>query len=296
MKTRYLQLLIIGFIFWSCNNGNSEADAYGNFQATEVIVSSETSGKIVLFDFTEGDILEKGSVVVKIDSVQYALKLKELKARKQAVIARKANVVAQVNVYMQQLQVLEKDQLRLKNMLKDGAATQKQFDDVEGQVSIIKKQISAVESNLAGINAEVVAIDASIAQAIDMKLRTKVKSPVKGTIIQKYVQEGEIAAPGRALFKVADLTNMELKAYISGNQLSSVNIGDDVSVYIDGDKENLKKYTGKISWIASEAEFTPKNIQTREERLSQVYAIKVLVKNDGAIKINMPGEVVLTKM
>lgn len=296
MKIKYIHLLAIGLLAVGCNNGNSEADAFGNFQATEVIVSAETSGRVVLFDHEEGDPIEKGSVILNIDSVQFSLKLKELKARKKAVIAKKANVATQVDVYNQQLQVLEKDRARIKNMVQDGAATQKQLDDVEGQISIIKKQINAVKSNLIGIEAEVIVIDASIAQTKDMIIRTKVKSPVTGTILQKYIEEGEIAAPGKALFKVANLSNMELKAYISGSQLSTVKLGEEVIVRIDKDQDNLKEYSGKISWIASEAEFTPKNIQTREERLSQVYAIKIIVQNDGAIKINMPGEVVFTEI
>lgn len=292
MKTRYLFIFAIMPFLIACNHNNVATDAYGNFQATEIIVSSETSGKIISFDYKEGDVVEKGAMVVLTDSVQHRLKLQELKARRKAVMARKVNVFAQVEVYDQQLSVLEKDQKRVENLLKEKAATPKQLDDINGQISIINKQINAVESNLTGINAEVAAIEASMAQVKDMLSRTIIKSPVKGTILMKYSQAGEITAPGKALFKLADLTQMELKAYISGNQLSEVKIGQQVNVLIDGKNGDLKEYPGKISWIASEAEFTPKNIQTREERLSQVYAIKVLVENDGVIKINMPGEVV----
>lgn len=291
MRTIYLSGITITLLLLACKNNNLPSDAFGNFQATEIIVSSESSGKIIVFDFEEGDIIEKGTIIVKTDSLQYSLKLQELKACRNAVKARKTSIFSQVDVYTQQLTILEKDRQRIQNLLNEKAATPKQLDDINGQISIIKKQIHAVESNLLGINAEVAAIDASIAQVLDLLARTSIKSPITGTLILKYAHMGEVTAPGKALFKLADLTKMELKAYISGSQLSKVNIGRQVTVLIDGQNGTLTEYPGKISWIASEAEFTPKNIQTREERLSQVYAIKVLVANNGAIKINMPGEV-----
>lgn len=291
MKPGYIYLVMIALALTSCGKNNHKADAYGNFQATEVIVSSESSGRIVQFGNREGDEIRKGNVIVKTDSVQYVLKLKELSAKKTAIIARKANVKAEADVYRQQLQVLKKDMQRLNNMYADGAATQKQVDDVSGQIDVIEKQIRAVETNLVGITAEVTAIEASELQINDQLQRTRVISPVDGTILQKYAEEGEVTAPGKALFKVANLKQMELKAYVSGNQLSTVKIGQNVTVLIDGPEGKLKSYIGKVIWVSSEAEFTPKNIQTREERLSQVYAIKIIVENNGDIKINMPAEV-----
>jgi HlyD family secretion protein len=278
-------------IVLSCNRNNQDADAYGNFEATEVIISAETSGQITKVNFDEGTTLKKGQLALAIDSTQYALKVNELKARLTASQSKRVNISAQVAVYEQQKQVAQKDLERIKKMYADGAATQKQLDDVNGQIDVINRQINSVNSNLQGIDAESNATNAGILQAQDMLARTKIYAPSDGTVLEKYTEVGEMAAPGKSLFKIANLETMELKAYVSATQLPEIKIGQTVKVSIDGSDGKMIEYQGTISWISSEAEFTPKNIQTREERVSQVYAIKVLVKNDGAIKINMPAEV-----
>jgi HlyD family secretion protein len=291
MKTLKYSILLILPVLVSCNNNSKTADAYGNFQAVEVIVSAETSGPIIAANINEGTQIKKGDLAMQIDSVQYALKVNELGAKIKATSAKRSNINAQAAVYEQQKQVALKDLDRIKKMFSDGAATQKQLDDINGQIEVINRQISSVQSNIEGVNAEVSALEAGIAQAKDMLARTKVIAPISGTILEKYAEAGEMAAPGKALFKIADLENMELKAYVSALQLPAIKVGQTVKVSIDGTDGKLIDYQGTISWISDEAEFTPKNIQTREERVSQVYAIKVIVKNDSKIKINMPAEV-----
>ncbi|MBN1117565.1 MAG: HlyD family efflux transporter periplasmic adaptor subunit [Bacteroidales bacterium] len=287
----FYSLFVATILVSACNSNNHKADAYGNFQATEIFITSEVPGRIVNVLFDEGEKGTTGQLAVEIDSVQYMLKVDELESKKQAALAKKANVLAQVSVYEKQKTLLEKDVERISNMLKDGAATQKQFDDLTGQIDILDRQINLVKTNLASIQAEVKAFEAGIAQAKDMLRRTKIYLPSNGTIIEKYAETGEVTGAGKAILKLAKLEEMELKAYVSEQQLSALKTGQELTVSIDNLEGDLTHYRGFISWISSEAEFTPKNIQTKEERLSQVYAIKVKVKNDGLIKINMPGEI-----
>ena len=287
---RYIPIALI-LVSMSCNRNHKDADAYGNFEAREHIVSAETAGRIIAMNIEDAQTCKLGYVAFVIDTLQYSLKKNELVAKRRAALARKTNIKAQVEVYVEQQEVLQTELKRVQKMLSDGAATTKQIDDIEGQNRIIEKQILAVRSNLIGVDAEVSAINAGIAQINDMILRSAVKTPIKGEIIAHYAELGEVTAPGKSLFKIADLNELTLKAFVSGKQLSSIKLGEKAKVSIDGEDGEMIVYEGIISWIATDAEFTPKNIQTKEERLSQVYAIKIRVKNDGAIKINMPGEV-----
>lgn len=291
MRQVFFLIGIAAFFSGACNKQNNSADAYGNFMADEVIVAAETSGQIKQVFASEGQLVKKGDRALILDTVQGYLKVTELKAKEKAAIAKLDNIRTQIAVYNQQREVLNKDLVRINKMLVDGAATQKQYDDITGQIQIIDRQVSVVQSNHAAVQAEIQAIHAGVLLSEDMLSKTKVLFPVTGTVLEKYVETGELAIPGKSLFKVADLDTMKLTAYVSGEQLTSLKLRQKVTVGIDGNDGNIKRYEGTISWIASQAEFTPKNIQTREERLSQVYAIKIAVKNDGAIRINMPGEV-----
>jgi HlyD family secretion protein len=275
----------------SCNNSNHEADAYGNFMADEIIVSSEVSGRVLQVYAKEGDKIEAGGKAVFLDTAQSHLKVTELQAKEKAAFARLNNLNSQIAVYEQQKSVLQKDFERIGKMLSEGAATQKQYDDVSGKIKVIDKQIAVIFSNKSTVLAEIQAIKAGVLLANNMLSKTKIVFPVDGTVLEKYISVGEVALPGKALFKIANLEEMEITAYVSGKQLTAIKLGQTVTVSIDKAEGGLKDMNGKITWIASQAEFTPKNIQTREERLSQVYAIKVSVKNDGSIRINMPGEV-----
>jgi HlyD family secretion protein len=292
MKAVYIIPLSLIGILTGCSN-KEKADAYGNFTSTEVIVSAETSGKVLVKNVEEGDKVAEGDLIYVIDTLQNRLKRLELVKRKNSIISKTSNFSAQIEVFKQQKKSLEEDQTRITAMIKDGAATKKQLDDITNQLSIIDKQIRQVGTNFAGVQADIESIDAQIAQISDIIERSKVKSPAKGTILETYAEKGESIATGKPLFKVADLEEMELKAYFSGNQLPLLKIGNPVKVMVDNGEGGIATLEGKISWISSESEFTPKIIQTREERVNLVYAVKILVKNDGSLKINMPGEVKL---
>lgn len=279
-------LIVVG-----CKPTLPPADAYGNFATTEITLSAETTGKIIKVLCNEGEKVTSGAPLLIIDTLQQSLKLQELQNRQVSVEGKLAQVHAQTAVYKQQQENLLRDKKRIEQMLVDGAATQKQMDDIDGQIDVLEQQIRTVETNRTIIGAEMKAMQSAMDQVRDLIDRACIKAPVDATVLQRYAEKGELVAPGKALIKLADLSVMELKAYISSNQLSEIKINGPVEVAIDQPDGQLKKYPGRISWIASEAEFTPKNIQTREERISQVYAIKVMVSNDGYIKINMPGEV-----
>lgn len=292
MKTVYLTSLALLVTLAGCNN-KEKADAYGNFTSTEIIVSAETSGKVLVKNVVEGDKIPEGALIYVIDTLQNKLKRTELTKRRNSIISKTSNFSAQIEVFQQQKKSLEADQTRISAMIKDGAATKKQLDDITNQLSIIDKQIRQVGTNFAGVQAEIESIDAQIDQISDIIERSKVKSPVKGTILETYAEKGESISSGKPLFKIADLEVMELKAYFSGNQLPLLKIGSKVQVMVDNGDGGIANYEGIISWISSESEFTPKIIQTREERINLVYAVKIRVENDGSLKINMPGEVKL---
>ena len=288
-------IILIVTLLTSCNNKEIITDAYGNFIATEIIVSAESPGKILAKNYIEGDIIQKDDMVYLIDTVQTSLKEIELTARKQGIAAQRLNVNAQIAVLKEQKTALETDIDRFRKMFEEGAASEKQIDDLKNKLVVLEKQIEQVKTNFVALDAEAKAIDASLLQVADMINRSKVKSPVKGTILEMYAEPGESVAQGKPLFKIADLKTMELKAYFSGDQLAKIKIGDAVEVLTDDGNGGLQNHKGKIIWIASNAEFTPKIIQTRDERVNLVYAVKISIPNDGTIKINMPGEVRIKK-
>jgi HlyD family secretion protein len=293
MKT--INNIFLGFVLLSagCKNSNDNPDAYGNFSATEIIISSESAGRVINKNIDEGSTMLLGDIAFVIDTVQNRLKADEMLARKKSILAKSAGFSAQIAVLNEQKKSLDNDLKRFTRMFDESAATQKQLDDLSVQLAVIDKQIEQVKTNYASIDADAAATDASIAQIKDMIKRAVVRSPVKGTVLETYTELGETVAIGKSLFKIADLDEMELKAYFSGRQLPLLKLGEKMDVMIDDGKGEIRKLEGSIGWISSEAEFTPKIIQTREERLNLVYAVKIRVKNDGSIKINMPGEVKL---
>lgn len=273
----------------SCNGSRNKADGYGNFEATETIISAEANGKILFLNIEEGAVLEENLLVGVVDTIQLSFKRDQLKASKNAVFSKSRNVLSQREVLKEQLKVTQIDQNRIANLIKEKAATQKQFDDVNGQISIIKEQIKSVESQNAPIINEVKIIEAQIEQIDDQINKSVIRNPLKGTVLVKYAEPNEITAFGKPLYKIADLDKMILRVYISENQLANLKVGQEVTVKID-DADGMKSYNGLISWISDSAEFTPKIIQTKEERVNLVYAIKIIIKNDGSLKIGMPGE------
>ncbi len=285
---------LIGLIFTgilsSCNSSNDRADAYGNFEAQEVIISAESLGKVLSFNVEEGQQLLKGEVVGLIDTIDLHLNKKQLLAGKAAIAAKSSQVISQIAVLKSQLKTAKLEQLRVLNMLKNEAATQRQMDEVDGKVDVLKAQILSVETQNAPIISELASVDAQLMRLDEQLSKSIITNPITGTVLVKYTEEQEVVNFGNPLYKIAKLDQLELKVYISARQLSEVKIGQSVSVHIDT-QEGMTAYDGTISWISSEAEFTPKIIQTKEERVNLVYAMKIIVKNDGLLKIGMPAEV-----
>lgn len=294
MHSRLLSSLSVVVFLASlgCNNGEPQADAYGSFEATEVVVSAEANGRIVSLDVDEGAQLESGQEVGKIDDTLLGLRRKQLVAGRAAAAAQRDSIAAQVRVLQSQRKNVQRNLARVESLLASGAATAKQRDDLAGQVDVIDHQIASVRTQLSPLQANVNALDAQIAQLDEQIARATISNPVAGTVLATYAEAGEVAAFGKPLYKIGDLTHMKLRAYVSGDQLAAIRVGGTVTVRFDDGKGGLASRPGTIAWIASSAEFTPKVIQTREERVHLVYAVTISVENaDGAIKIGMPGEV-----
>lgn len=291
-KTGYQFLIGIALvgIVTSCNSSSDRADAYGNFEVNEIIISAESMGKVLSFTIEEGQQLPKGEIVGLIDTIDLHLNKKQLLAGKSGIAAKSANVLSQLAVLRAQLKTANSEQVRVSNMYKSEAATQRQMDEVNGKVDVLKAQIQSVETQNAPIISELTTVDAQVMRLDEQLSKSVIKNPIAGTVLVKYTEAQEVVSFGKPLYKIANLDQLELKVYISERQLSEVKIGQSVSVHIDV-QEGTTAYDGTISWISAEAEFTPKIIQTKEERVNLVYAMKIVVKNDGALKIGMPAEV-----
>lgn len=286
-----LTILIVLTLF-SCKKEDNEADAFGNFEATEITISAEANGKIEFLKVEEGDVLQENALVGQIDTIQLYLNKQQLLASKNTIYSKSTNVLSQRNVLNEQLKMTLIEQKRIKDMFSESAATKRQVDEVNGKVSVLKQQMQSVETQNAPIINEVKSIEVQIEKINDQLKKSKIINPILGTVLAKYAEPNEITAFGKPLYKIANLNEMTLRVYFSETQLASIKIGQEVNVTID-DKDVTKPYNGKISWISSSAEFTPKIIQTKEERVNLVYAVKVIVKNDGSLKIGMPAEVKL---
>ena len=289
MKTRTL-IIIAAVLLIGCKNKAEKADAFGNFEATEVIVSAETTGRILQFDPVEGTKIDSGAKIALIDTTIFHLQKAEIDAGMKSVRTRISSVNAQNDILNQQIANLNINITRIAKMMKDDAATQKQSDDLTGQVAVIQKQIDANNTQRASVAAELSVYDSKKATLGEQISRSCVKSPLKGTVIEKYSEAGEITAAGKPLVKIADLSIMKLKVYVSGAQLGSIKIGQQCTVRTDNGKKGYNSFPGIISYISDKAEFTPKIIQTKEERVTLVYAVNIDAKNDGTMKSGMPGE------
>lgn len=280
----------------SCGT-EAEFDAQGTFEATEVVVSSEAMGRILNFEVEEGMAVEANQMVGAIDSVQLHLQRKQLVAQQSALLDSRPDVKKQVAALREQIAKQNEELRRVENMLKDGAATKKQKDDIEAQVKILERQLDAtlstLDKNTSTINNNSAALEAQIAALDDRISKCRIISPVGGTVLVKYAEAGELASVGKPLMKIADLDNIYLRAYFTSDQLAKVNLGDEVKVVADFGGEERYDYTGRVAWISSESEFTPKTIQTKDSRANLVYAVKIAVENDGRLKIGLAGEVVL---
>ncbi len=288
MKKASLLILVTLGLF-SCNKNNEKADGYGNFEATEITVSSESNGKIEFLHLEEGNVLEAQTQVGLIDTLQLYLTKQQLIASKSTVTSKSANVLSQKRVLAEQLKTVQIEKNRIGNMYAENAATKRQVDEIDGKVKVIEAQIQSVGTQNAPIISDLKSIDVQIQKSNDQIQKNKIINPIKGTVLTKYAEPGEVTTYGKPLYKIADISEMTLRVFVSETQLPQLKIGQEVSVKIDSIEE-MKSYKGTISWIASQAEFTPKIIQTKEERVNLVYAIKVKVKNDGSLKIGMPAE------
>ena len=280
----------------SCGT-EAEFDAQGTFEATEVVVSSEATGRILNFEVEEGMAVEANQMVGAIDSVQLHLQRKQLVAQQSALLGSRPDVKKQVAALREQIAKQNEELRRVENMLKDGAATKKQKDDIEAQIKILERQLDAtlstLDKNTSTITNNSAALEAQIAALDDRISKCRIISPVGGTVLVKYAEAGELATLGKPLMKIADLDNIYLRAYFTSDQLAKVNLGDEVKVVADFGGEERYDYTGRVAWISSESEFTPKTIQTKDSRANLVYAVKIAVENDGRLKIGLAGEVVL---
>ena len=289
---RLLHGMIIGVAFLtSCSSSNDKPDAYGTFEATEIMVSSLATGQIMYFNIEEGQILDSGVVVGFIDTTDLYLRRKQAIETRDATASRKDDVIAQIAVQEQNRINVMVEKNRVERLLKDGAATQKQMDDINASLNIIDKQIGSLNIQFGGISSQVASINQQIAQLDNSINRSLIINPVKGTVLSKYAEKDEVATFGKPLYKIADLSEITLRAYVGGSQLSNIKLGSGIDVAYDKDQNTNTHIQGIVSWVSPTAEFTPKTIQTKEERVNLVYAVKIKVKNDGSMKIGMPGEI-----
>ncbi len=288
---KYYILILFLLILAGCSGGADAPDAFGTFEAREITVSAEVPGKILQLDIEEGQSLDSGIQAGLIDTIDWTLKIEQLSAQRSAIASRYPNVASQIAVQQQQLKNLETEKNRIEALYRDGAATRKQVDDINGSIDVLQKQILSVQTQNGSVGGELGSINAQLALMGENLSRCRIVNPIKGIVLVKYAEAGEVTAAGRSLYKLADLSSLYLRAYISGSQLTQVKLNDRVDVLVDGTDGVLETLEGEVTWVSSEAEFTPKVIQTREERVNLVYAIKVKVKNDGRLKIGMPGEI-----
>jgi HlyD family secretion protein len=293
----------------ACNGDKNQFDASGSFEADEVIVSSLANGKIISLTIDEGSVLAKDSIVGKVDPVDISLQKEQVEQSIASLSEQTLNAEPQIRLLKEQLSVQQSqldnllhEKTRIENLIKQDAATGKQLDDINAQIDVVRKQMSVTQQQIAvqlnnistqnrSILSQEKPLQKRVAQLQELLDRTNIKNPVAGTVLAQYAEEGEITSVGKALYKIADLSTITLRAYVTGVQLSKIKLGQSVKVLADDGVDKYREYPGIITWISDKAEFTPKTIQTKEERANLVYAIKVKVKNDGYLKIGMYGEV-----
>lgn len=279
----------------ACTGKKNEFDASGTFEAEETIISAEASGTIRQFDLKEGQQLKEGQFIGYIDSTQLYLRKKQLEAQITALLSKRPDVNTQLASLQEQLASAEKEQKRMMRLVEADAATTKQLDDINAQLEVIRRQVDAQKSSLMisseGISKDAIPLQLQVEQINDQLLKYRIINPVNGTVLSKYAEPNEMASPGKPLYKIADLRTIVLRAYVTGNQLPQLKLNQHVNVLTDDGSGGYKETGGTVTWINDKAEFTPKTIQTKDERANMVYAIKVNVPNDGTFKIGMYGEI-----
>ena len=279
----------------SCENNEKEYDATGTFEATEVTVAAEQSGALVMFDVNEGDEVALGKEVGLIDTTQIWLKIQQAGATKAVYQSQKPDMETQIAATRQQLAKARQDQQRYRELVADGAAPSKMLDDATNQVQVLQKQldaqISSLSTQLSTLNSQLSTVDVQVSQLMDQLQKCHITTPIKGIVLEKYVERGEFVVIGKPLFKMADTEQIFIRAYVTSAQLKDIKVGQQVKVFADYGDGQRKEYQGTVSWISSRSEFTPKTILSDDERADLVYALKVAIKNDGYVKIGMYGEV-----
>ncbi len=297
MKRNYIYGTLL--LLASACGRDAEFDAMGTFEATEIVVSSEAAGRILDFTVEEGETVEAGRQVGTIDTVQLYLQKLQLERQRASVRSNRPDIAKQVTALREQIAKQQTERRRVENLLRDGAATGKQLDDIDAQIKVLEGQLAAqlstLNNNAAAIDENASSIELQIAQIDDRLAKCRIASPVTGTVLAKYAETGELAAAGRPLMKVADLKRLYLRAYFTSDQLADLQLGQEVTVTADFGGDARYDYRGRVTWIAAESEFTPKTIQTRDTRANLVYAVKIAVENDGRLKIGLAGEVHLDR-
>jgi len=294
-KLTLISSFALSVFLLSCSNGNGDFDATGTFESEEVIVSAEATGKLIFFNIEEGMNLKKDQIAAVVDTTQLYLKKRQLESTIKSVLVTQPDIPTQLASIKEQIITAEREKNRIDNLVKTNAATSKQLDDINSQLEVLNKQYDAARSSLTitkqGIISQTLPLKTQVEQIQDQINKSITKNPVDGTVLTRYAMQNEVTSNGKALYKIADLSTMTLRAYINGEQLSQIKLGQKVKVFVDNGEGNQKELSGEIYWISSKAEFTPKTIQTKDERANLVYAIKVKVINDGYLKIGMYGEV-----
>lgn len=293
-----LPLLSLSFLLFSCSNGSEEYDATGSFEATEIIVSSQANGRILALNVNEGEQLQKEQIVGRIDSTQLYLQKMSLLSNAKGVRAQQPDISKQTSAIQDQIKTLKREKARVERLIAANAANRKQLDDIESQLEVLQSQLSAqtsiLQKNSQHISAQSSTIDIQVAQLDDQLEKTRITSPITGTVLNRYAETGELATMGTPLFKIADTGTLFLRAYVTNDQLALIQLNDEVTVRVDDGEGGMRSYKGEISWISDKSEFTPKTIQTKNERANLVYALRIAVHNDGFLKIGMYGEVKFT--
>lgn len=310
MKKIFLLVLSAIGIF-SCTNDKSNHDASGTFETTETIVAAQANGMITQLNIEEGQSLKAGQAVGSIDSIQLSLRKKQLEAQIKSVLSRSPDIAAQTSSFDKQVAVLQSqlntqlhEKQRIENLVRADAATPKQLDDIKGEVDALQKQLAVIHSQevaqtsqlttqARGLSGDILPLKVEIQQLNDQLSKCSIINNVNGTVLAKYAEANEMTSTGKPLYKIGDLSTLILRAYISGNQLSLIKLNQPVKVLVDNGTKKYKEYSGIIEWISNQAEFTPKTIQTKDERANLVYAMKIRVKNDGYLKIGMYADVKL---
>lgn len=292
---KFITIASAALLLTACGNSDKEYDATGTFEATETTVSAEQNGTLLTFAINEGDEIEAGSEVGLIDTTQTWLKLQQARATQEVYQSQKPDMEKQTSATRQQLAKAQAEQQRYKELVADGAAPSKMLDDATNHVQVLQRQLAAQLSSLStntnALSKQMAATEVQIDQLRDQLSKCHIKAPIKGTVLEKYAERGEFVAIGKPLFKMADMEQVYIRAYVTSAQLQSIRTGQQVKVFADYGDGKKQEYDGTVSWISSRSEFTPKTILTDDERADLVYAVKIRVKNDGFIKIGMYGEV-----